>query len=215
MKRLASSSLSLIRMAPIRRLTDPTSGKVLTTRVRALIVRISRSSMFVEYSLLQCSSGTSMHASTSSSAFSTNSATRANRGRKAAASWRSSRRASSLVGWAKIVLSSAATFGWPGVVSACNAGSPRRLDNGKWRNQTYVDKVLAALGGSGRHVHPINPTHVMSFYGLKCWWNDETNELAAYRPWLDWLVPVLGQLHCAFSWRAAWTGRSRCGPSGG
>ncbi len=49
-------------------------------------------------------------------------------------------------------------------------------------------------------IHPINPTHVVSFYGLTCFWNDETNELAAFRSWLDWLVPVLGQLHCAFSW---------------
>ncbi len=38
-------------------------------------------------------------------------------------------------------------WGWPGVVAAYNAGSPRRTDDGQFVNQAYVGKVLKALGG--------------------------------------------------------------------
>jgi len=37
--------------------------------------------------------------------------------------------------------------GWPGVVAAYNAGSPRRDASGLYVNQEYPDKVLKALGG--------------------------------------------------------------------
>jgi len=37
--------------------------------------------------------------------------------------------------------------GWPGVVAAYNAGSPRVLDTGAFENQAYVDAVKAILGG--------------------------------------------------------------------
>jgi len=36
--------------------------------------------------------------------------------------------------------------GWPGVVAAYNAGSPR-MDGKQFANQSYVDKVLKACGG--------------------------------------------------------------------
>lgn len=32
-------------------------------------------------------------------------------------------------------------YGWEGVVAAWNAGSPRRISDGMWVNQGYVDKV--------------------------------------------------------------------------
>ncbi|MFZ5427054.1 MAG: transglycosylase SLT domain-containing protein [Thermodesulfobacteriota bacterium] len=38
------------------------------------------------------------------------------------------------------------TYGWPGVVAAYNAGSPRTA-GGKFVNQAYVDKILEAAGG--------------------------------------------------------------------
>ena len=41
-----------------------------------------------------------------------------------------------------------ATAGWPGVVAAYNAGSPRVLGNGQYENQAYVDAVLKILGGN-------------------------------------------------------------------
>ena len=40
-----------------------------------------------------------------------------------------------------------ATAGWPGVVAAYNAGSPRVLESGQYANQAYVDDVAAILGG--------------------------------------------------------------------
>jgi len=40
-----------------------------------------------------------------------------------------------------------ATAGWPGVVAAYNAGSPRVLENGQYENQAYVNDVLNILGG--------------------------------------------------------------------
>ena len=40
-----------------------------------------------------------------------------------------------------------ATAGWPGVVAAYNAGSPRVLDDGHFSNQQYVDDVQKILGG--------------------------------------------------------------------
>lgn len=40
-----------------------------------------------------------------------------------------------------------ATAGWPGVVAAYNAGSPRVTANGKFENQKYVDSVSSILGG--------------------------------------------------------------------
>lgn len=39
-----------------------------------------------------------------------------------------------------------AAYGWPGVVAAYNAGSPR-LSGNKFVNQEYVDKILVACGG--------------------------------------------------------------------
>ena len=42
-----------------------------------------------------------------------------------------------------------AGFGWEGVAASYNAGSPNRLDNGKWANQSYVDKIRAAGGFEG------------------------------------------------------------------
>ena len=44
-----------------------------------------------------------------------------------------------------------ATAGWPGVVAAYNAGSPRVLENGQYENQRYVDAVRAILGGNWPH----------------------------------------------------------------
>ena len=40
-------------------------------------------------------------------------------------------------------------YGWEGVAAAYNAGSPNRLDNGQWANQSYVDKIRAAGGFEG------------------------------------------------------------------
>lgn len=40
-------------------------------------------------------------------------------------------------------------YGWEGVAAAYNAGSPNRLDNGQWANQSYVDKVRAMGGFEG------------------------------------------------------------------
>ena len=40
-----------------------------------------------------------------------------------------------------------ATLGWPGVVAAYNAGSPRLTTAGRYVNQEYVDKIATALGG--------------------------------------------------------------------
>lgn len=37
-------------------------------------------------------------------------------------------------------------WGIEGIVAAFNAGSPRRLRDGRWENQPYVDKVRAAGG---------------------------------------------------------------------
>ncbi len=41
-----------------------------------------------------------------------------------------------------------AATGWQGVVAAYNAGSPRKLPDGAWANQQYVDKIARALGGA-------------------------------------------------------------------
>jgi len=41
-----------------------------------------------------------------------------------------------------------ATAGWPGVVAAYNAGSPRVLVTGQYENQQYVDDVQGILDGS-------------------------------------------------------------------
>ncbi len=38
--------------------------------------------------------------------------------------------------------------GWPGVIAAYNAGSPRVDGAGRYVNQGYVDKVMARLGGA-------------------------------------------------------------------
>lgn len=38
------------------------------------------------------------------------------------------------------------TYGWEGVVSAYNAGSPRRKGKSLWENQTYVNKIHTAGG---------------------------------------------------------------------
>jgi len=38
-------------------------------------------------------------------------------------------------------------YGWPGVIAAYNAGSPRRAGDGSFENQDYVDKVMAKLSG--------------------------------------------------------------------
>lgn len=40
-----------------------------------------------------------------------------------------------------------AALGWPGVVAAYNAGTPRRGPDGLFANQAYVDKIADALGG--------------------------------------------------------------------
>jgi hypothetical protein len=41
------------------------------------------------------------------------------------------------------------TYGWPGVIAAYNAGSPRRLSaGGPYQNQRYVDEVTARLKGA-------------------------------------------------------------------
>ncbi len=37
--------------------------------------------------------------------------------------------------------------GWPGVVAAYNAGSPRKTPAGTWENQAYVDRIATALSG--------------------------------------------------------------------
>jgi len=37
--------------------------------------------------------------------------------------------------------------GWPGVVAAYNAGSPRKAADGRFVNQSYVDNVARMLGG--------------------------------------------------------------------
>jgi len=37
------------------------------------------------------------------------------------------------------------SHGWDGVIAAYNAGSPR-MSNGKWENQSYVDKVHKEMG---------------------------------------------------------------------
>lgn len=42
-----------------------------------------------------------------------------------------------------------AQYGWPGVVAAYNAGSPRRDDKGRWVNQGYVDAVAKCGGLDG------------------------------------------------------------------
>jgi soluble lytic murein transglycosylase-like protein len=39
-----------------------------------------------------------------------------------------------------------AALGWPGVVAAYNAGSPRRGQDGRFVNQAYVDRIAQALG---------------------------------------------------------------------
>ncbi|GAB6037647.1 transglycosylase SLT domain-containing protein [Fundidesulfovibrio butyratiphilus] len=41
-----------------------------------------------------------------------------------------------------------ASTGWPGVLAAYNAGSPRKTPDGTWENQAYVDKIALALGGA-------------------------------------------------------------------
>ena len=42
-----------------------------------------------------------------------------------------------------------AAHGWPGVVAAYNAGSPRRVGvDGPYENQSYVDEVMARLQGA-------------------------------------------------------------------
>lgn len=38
-------------------------------------------------------------------------------------------------------------YGWPGVIAAYNAGSPRILADGHYENQSYVDKVISSAGG--------------------------------------------------------------------
>jgi soluble lytic murein transglycosylase-like protein len=38
--------------------------------------------------------------------------------------------------------------GWPGVVAAYNAGSPRKDASGRFSNQSYVDKIARTLGGA-------------------------------------------------------------------
>jgi hypothetical protein len=38
--------------------------------------------------------------------------------------------------------------GWPGVIAAYNAGSPRLADGGKFENQDYVDSVTARMKGT-------------------------------------------------------------------
>jgi len=35
------------------------------------------------------------------------------------------------------------SLGWPGVVAAYNAGTPRKTEDGHFTNQSYVDKVMA------------------------------------------------------------------------
>jgi len=40
-----------------------------------------------------------------------------------------------------------ARLGWPGVVAAYNAGSPRLTTTGRFVNQEYVDRIARALGG--------------------------------------------------------------------
>jgi hypothetical protein len=40
-----------------------------------------------------------------------------------------------------------ATYGWPGVVAAYNAGSPRLTTAGKFENQDYVNDIVKRLGG--------------------------------------------------------------------
>ena len=40
-----------------------------------------------------------------------------------------------------------AKLGWPGVVAAYNAGSPRLTTAGRYVNQEYVDRIAKALGG--------------------------------------------------------------------
>ncbi|MFZ5425739.1 MAG: transglycosylase SLT domain-containing protein [Thermodesulfobacteriota bacterium] len=39
------------------------------------------------------------------------------------------------------------SLGWPGVVAAYNAGSPRRDESGRYVNQPYVEKIAKALQG--------------------------------------------------------------------
>jgi soluble lytic murein transglycosylase-like protein len=41
-----------------------------------------------------------------------------------------------------------ADHGWAGVVAAYNAGSPKKLADGTWKNQAYVDKVFEFAGGA-------------------------------------------------------------------
>lgn len=41
------------------------------------------------------------------------------------------------------------------------------------------------------------PTHLVSFYGLRCYFDEHTDALWATRAWLEWLVPVLCHLHNA------------------
>jgi hypothetical protein len=37
-------------------------------------------------------------------------------------------------------------YGWPGVLAAYNAGSPQKIGDGSFVNQSYVDKVLLTWG---------------------------------------------------------------------
>ena len=39
------------------------------------------------------------------------------------------------------------------------------------------------------------PTHMVSFYGLKCMYNDRHKTLWAFRGWLDFMIPVLSFVH--------------------
>lgn len=40
-----------------------------------------------------------------------------------------------------------------------------------------------------------SPTHLVSFYGLRCYLDDQTGSLWAVRVWLDWLIPWICAAH--------------------
>lgn len=39
------------------------------------------------------------------------------------------------------------------------------------------------------------PTHIVSFYGIRCEWDEHQQALRACRPWQDILVTVIAGLH--------------------
>lgn len=43
------------------------------------------------------------------------------------------------------------------------------------------------------------PTHIVTFYGIRCEWDDYTQSLRACRVWLDWIVLAIAGLHVAFA----------------